>query len=467
MSNGVHMVTSNEERSRKLVPGYHDPRIAAARGDQRKQLLQETIMRALMTKASAPVSAVLAAVRKLSWRQKILIGAAGGAAVLMIGFLLSRLGTSAPALKMAEVTRGNLRSEITASGTVQPNNTVQVGTQVSGTINRILVDYNSPVHRGQLIALLDTTFLNATASDARSSLQRADAQLTLAAGNKRRADSLFSQQMISQADHETAIAQYEAARADRNSSAAQLERAHINLAYATIRSPIDGIVISRNIEVGQTVAASLNTPTLFVIADDLRKMQVSAMVDEGDIGKVAAGQLVTFNVDAYPDDAFEGTVRKVYLQPTTVQNVVSYTTIIDVSNKDLKLLPGMTANITVISRSVDDALLVPAAALGFQPASGKRPKNGGRRDSASPGRTAATAGQRPANQGGSRVFIVKEGRLKYVPVCVLLNNGISVAVTGDLIAGDSVALGYNGLTGKAKTAAVNPFQQQRSGGRRR
>ncbi|HTY08563.1 MAG TPA: efflux RND transporter periplasmic adaptor subunit [Candidatus Edwardsbacteria bacterium] len=431
------------------------------------------------------------AVGNMSWRKRALLGLAGLAVIVLIIVLLSRLAAPAATVKLAAVSRGSLRTEITASGTVQPNNTVEVGTQVSGTINKIFVDYNSPVRQGQVIALLDTTFLGAAAADARSSLQRAEAQLTLAAGNKRRADSLYGQQLISQADHETAIAQYEAARADRNSSAAQLERAQINLAYATIRSPIDGIVISRNIEVGQTVAASLNTPTLFVIADDLRKMQVSAAVDEGDIGKVAVGQRVAFTVDAYPDLTFDGTVSKIYLQPTTVQNVVSYTTIIAVANKDRKLLPGMTANITVITQQVDDALLVPAAALSFQPAYVKRTGSGARADSARAGRANAAArqwagrarppadsarggrpaadsgarGQRPWGSGGPRVFVVKDKKPQRVPVQVLLNNGISAAVVGALSEGDSVAVGYSSLGGKAK-AAVNPFQQQRPGGTR-
>ena len=239
------------------------------------------------------------------------------------------------------------------------------------------------------------------------------------------------------------------------------------------------------------MAASLNTPTLFVIADDLRKMQLSASIDEGDIGKVAVGQRVAFTVDAYPDETFEGVVSKIYLQPTTVQNVVSYTTIIAVTNKDKKLLPGMTANITVITQSVDDALLVPAGALNFQPSFAKRAKNGTRPDSAGGKRTAAGqwAGQnrravdtggtartsmdttgrggRQWGNGGSRVFVFKDKKLQRVPVRMLLNNGISVAVSGELSEGDSVAVGYNNQTSKAKTASVNPFQQQRPGGGRR
>jgi HlyD family secretion protein len=445
-----------------------------------------------MSDLMSRMAAMITAIKNMSWQKRILLGLAGITVIVLIVVLLARLSGPKATLKLAAVTSGGLRSEITASGTLQPNNTVEVGTQVSGTISKLFVDYNSRVRRGQLIAQLDTTFLAAAANDAGSSLQKAQAQLTLAAGNKRRADSLLGQQLISQADQESAAAQYEAAQADRNSATAQLERARINLNYASIRSPIDGIVISRNVEVGQTVAASLNTPTLFVIADDLRKMRVSATVDEGDIGKVAMGQRVEFTVDAYPDETFDGTVSKIYLQPTTVQNVVSYTTIIDISNKDLKLLPGMTANITVITQAVDSALLVPAAALNFQPVYTKRPKNGARPDSARSKRSGATAGQwagrkrQPSDtvkggaraaadsagrgqgqwgNGGNRVFIFKDKKLQRVPVRVLLNNGIFVAVAGALAAGDSVAVGYNNQTSKAK-AAVNPFQQQRPGGRR-
>jgi len=418
------------------------------------------------------------------WQKALML-----AVPIVVVAVLMLVGLARPrsVLKLAAVQEGGLRSEVTASGSLQARNTVEVGTQVSGTIARLYADYNSRVRKGQLIALLDTTLLKASVLDAQASYEKAQAQLILAENARKRSEALYQQQLISELDWNSAQADHQSAVSAATSARAQMERARINLSYAYIRSPMDGVVISRSVEVGQTVASSLNAPTLFVIADDLSRMQVSATVDEGDIGKVKVGQRVEFTVDAYPDETFEGTVAKIYLLPVTVQNVVSYTAIVDIANPGMKLLPGMTANITVVTQSVDDALLVPAAALKFQPPL-DRPRGGSRPDSAhsrqngaAPGQRTedgrqssggrwsdgSASGQRSGAGGRTRVFVARKGKLQRVPVQVLLDNGVTAAVSGDLSAGDSVAVGYLNNNGKAKAAARNPFQPQRPGGRRR
>lgn len=434
-------------------------------------------MRVTAPRLSVFLAGTAALVKRMRWWQRFLAGAL--IVVFLTGglSLVRALARPKAVLKLAAVQRGELHVEITSTGTLQARNTVEVGTQVSGTIARIQVDFNSRVRRGQLLALLDTTFLQASVLDARATHQKAEAQLLLARNSLKRSEALYRQQLISELDWESAEAQYLTALASETSARAQLERARINLSYAHVRSPIDGIVISRNIEVGQTVAASLNAPTLFVIADDLAKMQISAMVDEGDIGKVAVGQKALFTVDAYPDKTYPGEVSKIYLQPTTVQNVVSYTAIIELGNADLSLMPGMTANVTVITKEQSDALLVPVAALGFQPAgkdrsSAKRPAGGmvpaaGQRP-ARPDTAAADSSQRRRENPGQRIFVSEGRRLRPVRVQVLLNNGIMAAVSGELSEGDSVAVGYNNTGGRASSGTRSPFQPQAPpGGSRR
>jgi HlyD family secretion protein len=256
---------------------------------------------------------------------------------------------------------------VRASGTLQAVTTVQVGTQVSGIIKNIFVDFNSEVREGQVIAVLDTTLLAQAVEDARAALRRSEIQVNQTKREFERTKLLFEQKVMAQADYDLALTNYETAETNLISSRSALSRAKINLRYATIIAPISGVVVSRAVDVGQTVAASFSTPTMFTIANDLTKMQVQASIDEGDIGKIRVDQEVTFTVDAYTDATFSGTVRQVRLQPVVTQNVVNYTVIIDVPNPDLKLLPGMTANITVMVEEVKDILKVPSTALRFSP----------------------------------------------------------------------------------------------------
>jgi len=281
----------------------------------------------------------------------------------------------------AEVTRGNVVAKVDATGTLAPVTTVQVGSQVSGTVKALFVDYNAHVRKGQVIAELDPSLFQTQVDQARATLiksqsdvDRAKVEVNDSSSKARRAQELSDQKLIARNDLETAQstamqaeAALKSAEAQVTQARASLNQAQVNLQHTIINSPIDGTVISRSVDVGQTVAASMSAPTLYVIAQDLTQMQVSASIDESDIGRIETGQLVTFRVDAYPQQTFRGTVKQVRLDAKTDQNVVSYTTMIDVPNEDLRLKPGMTANVTVQIAANEDVLRVPNSALRFSP----------------------------------------------------------------------------------------------------
>ncbi len=266
-----------------------------------------------------------------------------------------------------KVTEGDVTMNVTATGTINAVTSVEVGTQVSGIIMKLYADFNSIVKEGQLIAQIDPTFLQQAVKDASASLERAQAQYADAKRVLERTKTLFEKNLESQMNYDAAVTQFETNSAALKQATASLDRAKINLAYATIYAPISGVVIDRKVNVGQTVAASFSSPTLYTIANDLHKMQVQATIDESDIGKINLGQEATFNVDAYPDDRFTGTVSQIRLAPVSIQNVVNYTVIIDFSNDQLKLMPGMTANVRVLVGSSTGVLRVPNMALRFQP----------------------------------------------------------------------------------------------------
>ncbi len=286
---------------------------------------------------------------------------------LAVAFYLNNKETKTLQLKTAKADIGDIEVYVTTTGTLNPVTLVQVGTQVTGTIAKIYVDFNDVVKKGQILAQIDSTFLSAQVRDAEAQVERAKAQVNQTKRDLDRIKELYAKNLVSQADYDQALTNYEVALAQLKSAEAQLERARVNLKYSTIYSPIDGIVISRNVDVGQTVAASLQAPTLFTIANDLRKMRVEANVDESDIGKVKPGQTVFFTVDAYPDETFVGKVSQVRLQPINIQNVINYTVIIDVENKDLKLRPGMTANVRILIDKRENVLRIPNQALRFRP----------------------------------------------------------------------------------------------------
>lgn len=267
------------------------------------------------------------------------------------------------------VEKGDMNKVVTATGTLEPVTEVQVGTQVSGKISDIYVDFNSQVKKGQVIAMIDTTNLAAQVFDAKANYHRKNILLDQAEREYNRITKLFKEKVVAQVEMDKALDDYQTAESNLLSAETQLNRAKINLDYATIRSPIDGIVISKNVEQGQTVAASFNSPVLFNLVNDLTKMQVEASIDEADIGQIEVDQKVDFSVDAYPDENFKGIVRQIRLKPVIVSNVVTYTVIIDVPNPDMKLMPGMTATITVLIDSRNDVLKVPSKALSFSPPS--------------------------------------------------------------------------------------------------
>ena len=260
-----------------------------------------------------------------------------------------------------------LQNSVTATGTIEAVTSVTVGTQVSGIVNKLYVDYNSQVKKGQVIAELDKTNLLSELNTAKANLASATSNLSYQAANMNRYQTLYKKGLVSADEYENALLTYRQAREQVASSKENVQKAQTNLGYATITSPIDGTVISKSVEEGQTVAASFNTPELFTIAKDLTNMQVVANVDEADIGGVKEGDRVTFTVDAYPDDTFEGTVKQVRLEATTTNNVVTYEVVISAPNADLKLKPGLTANVTIYTQERSGVLAVANKALRFTP----------------------------------------------------------------------------------------------------
>lgn len=269
--------------------------------------------------------------------------------------------------KQEKVSLQTLQNSVTATGTIEAVTSVTVGTQVSGIVNKLYVDYNSQVKKGQVIAELDKTNLLSELNTAKANMASAQSQLNYQNANMKRYQTLYQKGLVSADDYENALLTYRQAKEQVATAKEQVQRAQTNLGYATITSPIDGTVISKSVEEGQTVAASFNTPELFTIAKDLTNMQVVADVDEADIGGVKEGDRVTFTVDAYPDDTFEGTVKQVRLQATTTNNVVTYEVVISAQNADLKLKPGLTANVTIYTQERTGVLAVANKALRFTP----------------------------------------------------------------------------------------------------
>jgi HlyD family secretion protein len=399
-----------------------------------------------------------------------------------------------PKLATATASLGSVVETVEATGKLQAVTTVEVGTQVSGTIKALNADYNDQVRKGQVIAQLEPSLFETQVEQARATLQRLQADIDRARVQVedtrvklRRAEQLSAQQLIPATDLETAQANAREAEAGLKGAQAQLVQGRaslrnneVNLGHTTIKAPIDGIVISRNVDVGQTVAASMSAPTLFVLAQDLREMQVNASVDESDIGRIEPGQRVEFRVDAYPDEAFTGTVRQVRLEPVVEQNVVSYVTVIDVPNPDLKLKPGMTANVTIEIAHADEVLRVPNAALRFRPttdvltALGQQAPHAARSLPADAGshtdgnRGSRGSGERGSGQAHAGVWVLEDGRLRRVGVQSSISDGVMTAITGgDLHEGAQVATGVKAEgTTSAQPAAGSPLLPQRMRGTR-
>ncbi|MGE5344438.1 MAG: efflux RND transporter periplasmic adaptor subunit [Acidithiobacillales bacterium] len=407
------------------------------------------------------------------------------AALVAGGFLFMRRGSSPEAkYRWVKVDRGAVTATVTATGTLSAVTTVSVGSQVSGIIAKLYADFNSVVKKGQLLAELDPTPFQQTVDQQRANLEKAKVELRNAEVSLTRAKNLFKQDLEAQSDLDAAQTARDAAAAAVEQAAAALKQAETNLSYTKIRSPIDGVVVTRAYDLGQTVAASFQAPTLFTIAQDLTKMQVLTNIDEADVGQIRMGQVANFTVDAFPDTAFKASVSQIRLSAQIVQNVVTYPVMLDVPNPDLKLKPGMTANVVIPVDTRQGVLRVPNAALRFRPdaadlltsAPGQGEKaptsktaagtpasspagppagtTAGRGPGAAPaGPGAGPGGSRPASSRAGTVYMEvpgTKGKLKAVRVKTLITDGNYTAVdSSELTEGDEIAVGL--ATAKAGT----------------
>src|SRR5881394_1082465 len=350
-------------------------------------------------------------------------------ALLLILFVVRRCTqSSAGGYQTATVSRGQITQLVTATGTLNPVVTVQVGSQVSGNIAKLFADFNSQVKAGQVVAQIDPAIFQATVTQAEGDLASAKAALELAKVTATRTQELFARKTSSQADVDQAIATLHQAEANVTIKQGALDKAKADLDHCTITSPIDGVVISRSVDVGQTVAASLQAPVIFAIANDLTKMQIDANVAEADVGVVTIDQKVDFTVDAFPMQTFHGKVVQVRNAPITVQNVVTYDTVIGVSNSDLKLKPGMTANVSIVIAHKDDVLKIANAALRYRPANAptpERPASGQTRGGAGVG---GSAGPRAMSR---TVYVLRGSKAEPVQI----KTGISDGTTTEVLEG--------------------------------
>ena len=391
--------------------------------------------------------------------------------------------TAAGPLVSTKVVQTTISTTISATGTLEPVDQVEVGTQVSGDIAKINVDFNSKVKKGQIIAELDKSKLKATLTQAEIAFRSAETDYKYKESTYNRVKKLSESNSASAVELETAEYNMNSAKLSVERSQNEVNQARLNLSYATIKSPIDGVVLKRAVEVGQTVAASMSTPTLFVIAKDLSQMKVMAAVDEADIGQVKQGQRVTFTVDAFQNETFNGSVQEVRLNPTTTSNVVTYTVVITAENPEQKLLPGMTATCTIVTQEITDAIAIPVKALKFTPADGTpmaeppkgmRPPHPESGDSTFAGNfpkgdfkkgdfppmppksfKKRADGKKPS---GNLVWVSIDGKAAPRPVKTGISDGVNIQILKGLSVGDSVVVSQETLGAtKEKSAASSPF----------
>lgn len=404
--------------------------------------------------------------------------------VAVIGFIMLKVfkkNDKELVIRTYVVDNYTVENTVTATGTIQPLEQVEVGTQVSGEIDKIFVDYNSVVSKGQLLAELDKSNLMENLRQAEASVRSAESELEYSKTSFERTKQLYEAKAATQIAYDEARNSLVKAETSLQNAVSNLDKAKVNLGYAEIYSPIDGVVLSREVEVGQTVAASYSTPTLFTIAHDLTQMKVEADVDEADIGQVKVGQKVTFSVDAYIDDTFYGEVQQIRLQPTTTNNVVTYTVIITAYNPDLKLLPGMTASVTIVTEE-ETGLAVPSEALSFVPSeefvvqdfkpkktqgkpdfNGKMPPfpNGGMPPQGAFPPDMPMPGARPAmsDKGPEMVWVKVDGKMMPRPIKTGMSDGVYRIVEHGLMQGDSVVLSANYVEKQQNVQKMgnNPF----------
>ena len=424
-------------------------------------------------------------------------------------FFTEKASEAAGPLVSAKVTQTTISTTISATGTLEPVDQVEVGTQVSGDIAKIYVDFNSKVKKGQVIAELDKSKLKATLTQAEIAYRSAETDYKYKESTYNRIKKLSESNAASAVELETAEYNMNSAKLSVERSKNEVSQARLNLSYATIKSPIDGVVLKRAVEVGQTVAASMSTPTLFVIAKDLSQMKVMAAVDEADIGQVKQGQRVTFTVDAFQEDKFNGSVQEVRLNPTTTSNVVTYTVVITAENPDQKLLPGMTATCTIVTQEVKDAIAIPVKALKFTPADGTpmadprdfprppRPEGDSafaKGDFPPPPPDMGAGGPPPGGPGGfgppgggkggkgvfkkragakkpsgSMVWVSIDGKAAPRPVKTGISDGVNIQILKGLSVGDSVVVSQESVSAASteKAKASNPFMPTPPGKRKK
>ncbi|MFQ5529017.1 MAG: efflux RND transporter periplasmic adaptor subunit [Gemmatimonadota bacterium] len=407
------------------------------------------------------------------------------AVALLSVLLLARRGSGneESSFRFVAVELGDLEQVVSATGSLDAVTTVQVGTQVSGIINDVYVDFNDDVEEGQVIARLDRTLLEIAVSEARTNLTRSQAQFEFVDRNFHRTKSLFEQQLVSESEFNQAEYDVRTAEAAYESSRISLDRARRNLGYATIYAPISGKVVERNVDPGQTVAASLSTPQLFLIANDLSEMQILASVDESDIGSIEEGQDVRFTVQAYPDDMFTGSVAQVRLQSKVQENVVNYTVVVNVRNDDGRLLPGMTATVEFLVQTATDVLKVPNAALRFRPPEAltagliERQRAAFERRRAEREAAGEDGGEGRRRRGGpggfnrddlaTLYYLDDEGLFSAMRVRKGITDGQFTEVLGRNIQEGLQVIAAVTTGGSGESSSTNPFQPQRDGGRRR
>ena len=379
----------------------------------------------------------------------------GVVAVLIIAWFLLKGGKKEEkvSFETAKVEKKSIHTSITATGTIEPVTSVTVGTQVSGIVAKLYVDYNSIVKKGQVIAELDKTNLISELNTAKANLASSQSTATYQQANYNRYKTLYDKGLVSADEFENAQLSYQKAREDVNAKRESVRKAETNLGYATITSPIDGVVLSKSVEEGQTVAASFNTPELFKIAQDLTDMRVIADIDEADIGGVKEGQRVSFTVDAFPDDHFEGRVTQVRQQATTESNVVTYEVVISAPNEDLKLMPGLTASVTIYTMEKNDVLVVPSKALRFMPNQAFLEKD----------QTIADV------EADHKLWTMEGNTFKAHKVEIGTSNGVLTEITGGVAAGTVVLSDFNVSSagdGEQLEQASNPFMPRPRGNNR-
>lgn len=367
-------------------------------------------------------------------KKALVIAAVAAIATLAVWLLSGGKKEEKITFDTAAVAPANIMNSITATGTIEPVTSITVGTQVSGIVSKLFVDYNSVVKKGQVIAELDKTNLMSQLNTAKTQLATAQSQLNYQTANYKRYKTLFEKGLVAADDFDNAKLSYTQAKEQVASAKEEVQRAQTNLGYATITSPIDGVVLSKSVEEGQTVAASFSTPELFTIAQDLTNMQVVADVDEADIGDVKEGERVTFTVDAYPDDTFEGEVKQVRQEATTTNNVVTYEVVISAPNADLKLKPGLTANVTIYTAERKGVLSVPSKALRFTP----------QRETVGKMKIVDVANAK------NKVWTIEGNSIVAHKVNIGMTDGTNTQIVGGISEGTKVITGLNVMGGEEK-----------------